>query len=77
MLAFSNQNGNAIAALTTVYQRKEKRVKGAKKGKERGKERGKEVRKEVGRGGGRKQGREGWKKENQSKKLNLMDRLFV
>lgn len=52
MLAYSNQNCNAIAALTTVYQKKEKGVKRAKKGKERGKEgrRGKEG----GREGGRK-----------------------
>lgn len=40
MLVFSNQNGNAIAVLITVYQRKEKRGKRAKKGKERGRKEG-------------------------------------
>lgn len=69
LLAYSNQNCNAIAALTTVYQRKEKGVKRAKKGKERGKERGKEGRR--GKEGGRR------KKIKQSKNLNLMGGLFV
>lgn len=60
-LAYSNQNCNAIATLTTVFQRKKK-----KKAKKRKKEGKREERRER-----RKEGNQ------RIEELNLMDGLFV